>query len=312
MEIKFGRKPFGLYSFGMGGSGGGGGKKPFQFSDRDASELVHFVENKFGFSRETVDRLVMGRSLMSFIGKRMEKLGLSEAHEYLGIIRCDAKEFSLFSDEVVIKETQFFRHPAQLRLFEKLLPEFWASNRYSSKLSIWCAACSTGEEPYSLAMLLREDKRFSGWKAKIIATDISGNDIDFADRGRYPKRAGGRITDEGYRKVFDRYMRTDAHGFIVEEVLKNIIEFKVHNLLNKAPGVFDMIFCRNVLMYMDKKVMHQVAMSLKGALTDNGIVFLGGSESLYAVGRETNDHFEEVRRKEAEHFAYRKVRGKAD
>jgi len=186
-------------------------------------------------------------------------------------------------DAMTTNETLWFRdnHPFRI-LAEKLLPEL-AERPGSQPMRIWSAACSTGQEPYSIAMIVDEFKRQKPGKLKrevqVVATDISRSVLETARKGEYEMRAIGRgLSPERQRNFFTP---STAGGWQIRPHIKNMVEFREMNLLERyALGRFDLVFCRNVLIYFSSELKKDILTRMNASLNPNGYLILGASESL--------------------------------
>lgn len=188
----------------------------------------------------------------------------------------------LVIDAMTTNETLWFRdnHPFRI-LQDKLLPEF-AERNSLQPLRIWSAACSTGQEPYSVAMVVDEFRRNRPGKlrdVKITATDISKSVLDVARRGEYEMIAIGRGLSPERQKQF--FSPSANGGWQIKPQIKAMVEFKELNLLERYMlGKFDIIMCRNVLIYFSADLKKDILTRLHGALNPGGYLILGASESL--------------------------------
>ncbi|MBW3196188.1 CheR family methyltransferase [Marinobacter nauticus] len=185
-------------------------------------------------------------------------------------------------DAMTTNETLWFRdnHPFRI-LQEKLLPEF-AERSSLQPLRIWSSACSTGQEPYSVAMVIDEFRRTRPGKlrdVKITATDISKSVLEVARRGEYEMIAIGRGLSPERQKHF--FTPSANGGWHIRPQIKSMVEFKELNLLDRYMlGKFDIIMCRNVLIYFSAELKKDILTRLHGALNPGGYLILGASESL--------------------------------
>ena len=185
------------------------------------------------------------------------------------------------AEALTINETSFFRDKAFFETFaQTLLPTLLAARAERRKLRIWCAGCSSGQEPYSLAMLLDEQaRRLAGWQVEILATDLSHAMIDTARRGLYSQfevQRGVPIS------LLLRYFRREGEFWQVADHLRAKVTFRPQNLVTgvREQGAFDVIFCRNVLIYFDVATKRRVLASLDGALAHDGCLALGAAEGV--------------------------------
>lgn len=187
-------------------------------------------------------------------------------------------------DAMATHETFFFRDGTPFNLFEKrVLPALITARQSTRALRIWCAACSSGQEPYSLAILLQEAAaRLSGWRLEIVATDMSEGILAKARSGVYSSFEVKRgLSDERLK----RWFTPDGQNWRVAPALQQMVTFKPHNLLAGAAGLgaFDVIFCRNVLIYFDVAQKRTILQQLSRVLNRDGALFLGSAETVLGV-----------------------------
>ncbi|MCX7899238.1 MAG: protein-glutamate O-methyltransferase CheR [Methylocystis sp.] len=183
-------------------------------------------------------------------------------------------------DAMTTNETLFFRDRTPFdTLRERVLPELMAARTLERRLRFWCAACATGQEAYSLAMTLDQDaKKLRGWSIEILATDLSAQAIEAAKAGVYSQFEVQRGLSTGQLL---RYFHREDETWRVNEHLRARILFRDFNLLADFShlGAFDVILCRNVLMYFDPEVKKKTLARLNDSLNDGGFLMLGASES---------------------------------
>jgi len=164
-----------------------------------------------------------------------------------------------------------------------VLPALLEARKDIARIRIWCAACSSGQEPYSLAMILDEEaQRLSGWSVEILATDVSHNVVGAAREGVYTQfevQRGLPISQ------LLRYFQQDGERWRINEHLRSHIQFEQFNLLSDftSLGVFDVIFCRNVLIYFDVPTKRSVLEKMARHLALDGYLFLGAAESVVGL-----------------------------
>jgi chemotaxis protein methyltransferase CheR len=187
-------------------------------------------------------------------------------------------------DAMTTNETLFFRDDKPFTYFrQKLLPDMIKARETRKSLRLWSAACSTGQEPYSVSIILKEtlpdaDK----WLLDILATDISPSALELARRGRYTQfeiQRGMPI------QMLMKYFEQDGTNWAIKEQLKKIIRFQSFNLLDSMNGIgpFDIVFCRNVLIYFDEQTKKKVLENISKRLAPDGFLFLGGSETVLGL-----------------------------
>jgi chemotaxis protein methyltransferase CheR len=221
------------------------------------------------------------------LGERVTALELSGFDEYYKYLRFNVRGAAELEEAVEVlttKETYFYRQEYQLRAFSKeLLPRLLEANTTRRRLSIWSAGCSTGEEAYTLAILVHESKLFEGWELRIIGSDISKQNVAFARRGVY-RSSAFRATPAPARRAYFIDRPDGAH---VCDTIKKYCHFGQLNLLESGRagmvGRVDVIFCRNVLIYFDLRSRRRVIDNLYERLVPGGYLLLGHSESLLNV-----------------------------
>ena len=226
--------------------------------------------------------------LVNRLQRRIRKLELEGFDDYYDLVsQPNSAEFEEFINAVTTNLTSFFREKHHLdHLADIALPEFSRSRTHNNRLRIWSAGCSTGEEPYSIAMVLREHASlFQNWDCKILATDLDSSVVAKAAQGDYTENTVMAMNDP----LREEKWFIDAPGqsgwYRVKPELQALISFRKLNLLAEWPfkGPFNAIFCRNVLIYFDKKTQKQVVEHFGRYLTDDGYLYVGHSESLHRV-----------------------------
>lgn len=225
-------------------------------------------------------------SLKDKISKRLSELGLT-ALEYCDYINKTPLEWDILVELLTINETYFYREENQLNeCCETVIPQLKEKIR-GRPLRIWSAACSTGEEPYTLAMLMYETGRFLPGTVEIIATDINKKVLCKAEKGWYHSCsfAFRRIPES----LFGKYFSEEDEGYQVKPFIQKMVKFRNLNLLDENMilseiGEVDIIFCRNVLIYFDQDTFNRVIKSLHKCLSPGGFLFLGHAESIKDMG----------------------------
>lgn len=230
------------------------------------------------------------------LGRRLRVLGLLDFAEYCRVLDGPGGEAerSVLVNAVTTNHTSFFREPHHFEFLAKsVLPAIVEKGRDANRrLRIWSAGCSTGEEPYTLAMTLRDSPLpLSTWDTRILATDLDTNVLEHALAARYDAERVQSIP-QPFRQ---RYVTVDPDGTgVMNPELRSLITFKQLNLLGDWPmsGPFDMIFCRNVVIYFDKPTQRRLFNRYADMLKPDGWLTVGHSESLQNL----TDRFELVGR----------------
>ena len=251
-----------------------------KLGDKDFKRLKELIGERTGIVITEAKRdMIRGRLI-----KRLRKLNIPNFKEYCELLASgDQDELLAFTNAVTTNLTSFFREPHHFDfLRNKLLPEL-IKNKPDNRIRIWSAGCSSGEEPYSLAMTVR-DVVPKNWDAKILATDLDSNMVDFASKGVY--QLSGIKSDPKLLKKWFRRGRGENDDLIkASPELQEIITFKQLNLMHDWPvkGPFDFIFCRNVVIYFSKETQKILFDRYANLLSNQGHLFIGHSESLYKV-----------------------------
>lgn len=181
-------------------------------------------------------------------------------------------------------ESLFFRDHSPFKLFQEVIfPELLIRRKAKKSIRIWCAACSSGQEPYSLAMILDEEaQRLQGWKTEIVATDISNSVLSRAAQGTFSQFEVQRGLP--VKKLIQHFTQEDE-SWRISQNIRDMIQFRQFNLLESRYllGKFDVVFCRNVLIYFDLETKATVMAKISTCLEEDGVLFLGSSESTIGI-----------------------------
>lgn len=193
--------------------------------------------------------------------------------EYYKALTQNAKLYDEFINYLTINVSEFYRNPGQWEILEKnVVPELLKNNK---KLKIWSAACSTGEEPYSLVMLMSRFMDLSN--IKILATDIDDGAITKAKYGLYAAKSLESLPKDFIAKFFDK----EGEYYRIKEIVKKCVEFKKHNLLkDRYHDNCDLIVCRNVMIYFTEEAKAEIYHKFRDSLTTNGVLFVGSTEQI--------------------------------
>lgn len=255
-------------------------QQEYALHDGDFRKIAALVAKKTGIVIDDRKRaFVHGR-----LGRRLRALGLSDFSEYCRLLDGPdgATEHGMLVNAITTNHTSFFREPHHFEyLTNTILPAIMdAGAPRSRRLRIWSAGCSTGEEPYTLAMTLREcGLPLDDWDLKILATDLDTNVVAHAAAGVYDADRVQSIPPN-FRK---RYLVSDGGGrAVMHDALRSMITFKPLNLLEQWPmtGPFDVVFCRNVVIYFDKPTQRRLFDRYADLLRPDGWLVVGHSESL--------------------------------
>lgn len=226
--------------------------------------------------------------LVGRLSRRVQALGLRGFREYLDRVQHDAAERLEMLNCIATHETHFFREPNHFTLLrERVLPQWLAAaaaGQRARTMRVWSAGCSSGEEPYSLAMLLRD--LLPDWSIDILATDLSTRVLEKAREALWPIKKADEIPGPYLRRFMLKGTRAQIGTMTAGDEIRSLVRFERLNLNDEAyavQGRFDLIFCRNVLIYFDTESKRRVIGRLLQQLTPDGLLFVGHAESLNGV-----------------------------
>lgn len=225
------------------------------------------------------------------INTLMRTLDIHSYDTFVVAMKQDKQLLDKFLNHLTINVSEFFRNISQWEVLQKqIIPNLLEK---SPNLKIWSAGCSTGEEPYTTAIIFKE--YFTNGNHSILATDFDQRVIKKAEEGFYPSKCLTGISPEYLQK----YFISESDGFRVKDELKKIISFKYHNLLRDSfPQSLDMIICRNVVIYFTEEIKTELYRKFYSALRNGGILFTGSTEQII--------HAREIGFESAGMFFYRK------
>lgn len=212
----------------------------------------------------------MKRRIDSLIAKN----GITSYNEYVSAIKADKNKFEEFINYLTINVSEFYRNPEQWEVLEKeILPTLMQK---TSRLKIWSAACSTGDEPYSLVMMLSRHMPLSN--IKIIATDIDKQVLAKAKEGLYNVKSLKTLPPDLMKKYITQ---VNEYTYKVSDEVKKCVDFKQHNLLlDPYPTDCDLIVCRNVLIYFTEEAKNEIYKKFNTSLKKEGVLFVGSTEQI--------------------------------
>lgn len=221
-------------------------------------DLSSYKENQM---RRRIDTLINKNKVPSY-------------DEYVALIKRDKEKFEQFVNFLTINVSEFYRNPEQWKLLEsKVIPEL--IQKFGKNLKIWSAACSTGDEPYSLVMACSRHLPLN--QIKILATDIDKQVIDTARMGLYNAKSIASVPDDFKRKYFSLV----GGSYQISKEIKARVEFKEHNLLKDAyPTGCHLIVCRNVLIYFTEEAKEEIYKKFNQSLSKDGVLFIGSTEQI--------------------------------
>jgi len=246
-------------------------------SEHELSEIRMLIEERTGIHFDSSRE----RFFSTRVKEHLHARNMGRGIELLRAIRKSNVEYEALLEKLLTQETTFFRYPAVFEAFEKrVLPElhvkkFWKNPR---TLRVWSAGCSTGEEPYSIAITILDSLSLAeAWDVEILATDIGRHALKHAERGVY---SGRSISSVAERQLAAHFSAVDG-GFQVKPRVRKIVNFVQMNLASPVyVGKMDLIFCMNVLIYFSEERRHALVQRFYDALEPGGYLFLGHSESI--------------------------------
>jgi len=249
------------------------------------SEILRYVDKHTGVDFADYKTSTIYRRTI----RRMGIMGFAKLEDYCALIKRDNSEGHKLASELLIGVTRFFRdEEAFAALREQVVPKLFEQNKETKTIRVWVTACSTGEEAYSIAILLCEYQRQHKlrYDITIFATDLDMEAIKMASNRFFPDS----IANEVPPNLLSAYFVSQKQGFAVVKEIREKIVFSVHNLIQDPPfGKIDLLSCRNFLIYLTPVVQQRVFALFQFALKEKGYLFLGSSESLGAMGEDFED-----------------------
>jgi chemotaxis protein methyltransferase CheR len=256
--------------------------REFLFRDEDFQALRALVKSLTGINLSEQKReLVYGR-----LTRRLRALHLRSFSEYRELLRGDPKELTELCNAITTNLTSFFREPHHFQYLREQWLTPLAQERAGGRLRIWSTACSSGEEPYSIAMTVLEtlaDRE--RWDVRILATDLDSEMLERARRGVYPLDRLHGMAPQRQARFFPEFQPGPAGGRRIAPEVAALITFKQLNLMHALPmkGPLDVIFCRNVVIYFDKDTQRDLFARISQLQRPGDLLFLGHSESLFKI-----------------------------
>jgi chemotaxis protein methyltransferase CheR len=259
-----------------------GRMREFAFDDRDFEALRALVKASTGINLTVQKReLVYGR-----LAVRLRALGLRNFREYRQIVAADPEELVRLCNAITTNLTSFFREPHH---FEHLRDQFLPAHLdqlAQRRLRIWSAGCSTGEEAYSIAMILLESMPDAlDRDVRVLATDVDCDVLATAAAGHYSTERMKGVSDGRVRRFFTEHKERNRSTFVVRPEVRQLVTFKQLNLMQPLPmsGPLDVIFCRNTVIYFDKNTQRELFARIAPLQRPGDLLYLGHSESLLSV-----------------------------
>ncbi len=261
-----------------------GARKRSELSEATFEALRTLIYDKTGIHFPDNKRYL----LESRVGRRLSALQMHTYEDYYRFLQNGGfrQEMPEFINSITINETFFFRQPEQMEMLKNdLVPA--AVARGASRVRIWSAACSTGDEPYTIALVIKEQlqPKYPNVRFEVVGTDINSEVLNTARSGLYSRYAVRNIPEP----IFKRYFKEAGDQFQLSEDVRRMVAYKQVNLMDRAAMAglfqFDIVFCANVLIYFDGRAKQQVVQALYNSLNQGGFLLLSFSETLYGVSQ---------------------------
>lgn len=253
----------------------------------ELEDFKRWVLKDFGIDLFAYKENQLHRRILSLISR----VGAKNIDEYVEMLKKDQNQRQKFLDFITINVTEFFRNPELFKEFENEIRNIVSKN--TSNIKIWSAACSIGAEPYSIAIIL---DKLGYNKARILATDIDATILNRAKTGEYLESEIKNVEKQDLHK----YFKNMGDKYIIDESIKSMIIFKKHDLiLDSYESDFDLIVCRNVVIYFNQDVKEKIYKKFSQSLKKGGLLFVGATESIY--------NYKEYGFEKASTFIYRKL-----
>lgn len=261
------------------------GLKYRQLTDAQFQKFSALVYEKTGIYLKSEKKELLNARL----GKRLRALGLESFKDYHDYVMRDAsgEELVQMIDVVSTNFTSFFRESSHFDLLAaRVLPELIKSSRGKREITLWSSACSSGEEPYTMAMVVADYlTHHSGWSFRIMATDISTKVLSQAQRGVYTSDRVAKVPAPFLKKFYQKGVGASAGYVKIKDSLRQHIAFSRFNLMHEFPWreELDVIFCRNVMIYFNRQTQQELISKFYRALVPGGYLFIGHSESITSL-----------------------------
>ena len=249
-----------------------------RFGNDQFNKFSSFIYSNFGIHMNESKKEILHTKL----NKLISRYNLASYDEYYGNLlnSTGGKLLTEFADEITVNKTSFFRENNHFLFIKDNIARLIENNpriMANNEIRVWSSACSTGEEAYSLAITLKECVP-GGMNIRLLATDISCKALTVAQKGIYPHF----IKDDVEYGYLARYFEKTAEGYAVSESVKKLVTFRFFNLMDAFPfkNSFDMVFCRNVMIYFDSAVRGNLLDRFHKVLSPGGLLFVGHSESI--------------------------------
>jgi chemotaxis protein methyltransferase CheR len=247
-------------------------------SDDDFEKFKTLIYNESGIHFSASNRTI----LESRLKERLRKANMEQISDYYALIRRDGEELKVLLDAVTTNLTHFFRNTSQFETLEYyVLPDLikYKQEKGDRRIKIWSAGCSTGEEPYSIAMMLK-DVMPPSFTCEVVASDLSLKSLMTAKEGYYPDSRIAGVPEKYLKRFFER----KGDGYQVKDEIKGMVKYDYHNLkYDSGARGLDVVFCRNVIIYFDEAAQVSVINKFYDSMSSHSYLFIGHSESLFGM-----------------------------
>ena len=247
-------------------------------SQKDFIKISEFVHKNYGINLSQKKQLIEGRLYQPF-----SKSGYKDFSTYIDdVMKGDKKDIEMLLNRLTTNHSYFMRESSHFDLFrDEILPKIEQTKKSSKVLAIWSAACSTGQEPYTLSMILKDYfENKPGWDTRVLATDISQRALDIAQAASYETEDMKDVPDRWMKKYLKADPGGETHTFIPE--IRNNVIYRTFNLMSpiRSRLKFDVIFCRNVMIYFDQQTKDALVQRFYDATNPGGYLLVGHAETL--------------------------------
>jgi len=248
-----------------------------KLTDNEFLEFVNLMHKNYGIDLSKKRILIEGR-----LSNLIERKGMNSFSQYLDNIKKNNKEeITILINKLTTNYTYFYREENHFKYLKEVILPYEEKNNKTKVLNIWSAGCSSGEEPYTLAMVINDYFKFSGsnWNIQILATDISENVLSKAREGIYSEESITKLPEPYKKRYFEK---TADNNFQVSPEIKKCVTFKVFNLMDPmvVKNKYDVIFCRNVMIYFNAETKMNIVNKFYDATKPQGYLMIGHAETI--------------------------------
>lgn len=259
-------------------------------NERAFETLLDYIERELDFESGFYNDAYLDRRITA----RMRRTDTDEYRAYRRLLERDPEERDALLDSLSINVTGFFRNPEAWEKLREVLRDLTDTNR---RVRVWSAPCADGREPYSIAMLAHDDRKINERRVEITATDINADILEVARAGVYETSQTSDIADElEPLDDYEQYLDQQENRFEVKDRIKKMISFEQHDLIRGEEKTdFDLVLCRNLLIYIDSSFKVPIFETIRGSLREDGYLMIGMTETLPT---ECRDDFEPVHKQQ--------------